>query len=311
MIEKKHVLLIINPMAGKKRVRYELYGIVSRLENAGMIPTVYFTEYRGHAAEIAASANESFFSAIICSGGDGTLNEVITGMMRAGITLPVGYIPSGSTCDFASTLGMSRNMQTSVRDIVNGKPKKIDVGELCGNYFSYVASFGIFTKASYSTEQAAKNLLGNAAYVLEGIKDLGSVHEHVMRIEPEGGEIMDDVFLFGAVANSTSIGGIISIDPSDVALNDGEFEYLFVKIPDTLGDLLLIIDSLSSGIYDDEHIYFGRTRKLKVTSTERLDWSLDGERVSTPEVFEIRNIHEAFSLILPEKSENTPLLSQY
>lgn len=310
MVEK-NALLIINPAAGKKRIRTEMYGVIAELENADIHATVCFTKYRGHATEIARSADPGRYDMIICSGGDGTLNETITGIIASGNELPLGYIPSGSTCDFASTLGISRSMVTAAHDIAVGKPHRIDIGRFCDSFFSYVASFGLFTKASYSTDQTAKNLLGKAAYVLEGIKDLGQVHEHRMCIELADGKIIDDVFMFGAVANSTSIGGIISINPTDVALDDGEFEYLFVKRPENIGDLVMIIDAVTSYDYEDEHLYFGSTKGLRIISDEKLDWSLDGEHAKpTAGVLEICNLREAVSLILPDSSGAAGLLSE-
>ena len=298
----KSVLFIINPISGKKRIRTEMFGILSELENAGFVPTLYFTKYKGHATEIARSADPDKYSMVICSGGDGTLNETITGLIQSGHGIPFGYIPSGSTCDFANTLSIPKNMLTATQNITHGQPHKIDIGKFCDSYFSYVASFGLFTKASYSTDQMAKNLLGKAAYVLEGIKDLGAVHAHRMHIELDDGKEIDDVFIFGAVANSTSIGGIISIDPSEVALDDGEFEYLFVNRPESISDILLTIDALSSHNYQDKHLYFGSTKSLRISSEKELEWSLDGECAKpTSKVFEINNLHEAVSLILPDK----------
>ena len=300
----RHVLLIINPTAGKKRIRYELYGIIEKLEKAGLVPTVYFTEYKGHAQKIAKGAKAKNFDRIIIAGGDGTLNEVISGCIESGENIPIGIIPAGSTCDFASTLGLSVNMQQAAADIIKGNTKKIDIGKFGKSYFSYVASFGLFTKASYSTNQTAKNLLGRAAYVLEGIKDLGEVHEHRMRITLDDGKVIDDTFLFGAVANSTSIGGFITIDPDDVALDDGEFEYLFVKKPNDIGELLSVLEAVSSYNYECEHLYFGSTKSLHAEYYENLAWSLDGEKAA-PEgrYVDIDNLHLAVSVFIPESDE--------
>lgn len=303
---ERKALFIINPNSGRKRIRIELYNVVAELLEGGVVPTIRYTERKGHAAELAASASQDEFDFIICAGGDGTLNEVMSGIINSGNKLPLGYIPAGSTCDFAATLGISKNMNVAAYDICHGNIHSIDVGKLSDSHFSYVASFGIFTSVSYTTTQAAKNLLGHAAYMLASVKDITVVHDHHMHVETDD-DSFDDNFIFGAVANATSIGGVLTIDPSDVALDDGRFEYLFLKRPANIADLITTIDAITSYNYKSDKLYFGSTKKLKIQSSEALDWSLDGEQFSPGREFLVENLHGAVSLILPDYREKNLL----
>ena len=309
MCKSKKAFLIINPNAGKKRVRQHLYSIIEELAKGNYITTVCPTQYRGHATELASMAVAENYDIVVCSGGDGTLNEVTSGIIKSGSTLPIGYIPSGSTNDFAATLGLSKNMQYAANDIVTGKLCPIDIGQFGDKYFSYVASFGIFTKASYATDQTAKNLLGSAAYILEGIKDIAAVHEYKMQFNVDD-KIINDTFIFGAVANSTSLGGVISIDPSDVALDDGRFEYLLVKKPHNIADLIKAIDAIQFYDYSSDMLYFGSARHISVQTDTPIDWSLDGELAQPGNSVDIVNLHHAINLMLPTQHRNESLISE-
>lgn len=302
-MKEKKALLIINPFAGKKRVRSALFDIVDTLSRGGYVPTVRLTSYSGHATEIAKEARPGDFDIIVCSGGDGTLNETVSGLLAAGSDIPIGYIPAGSTNDFASTLGLSKDIKAAAEDIINGKAMPIDIGLFGERFFSYVASFGIFTRASYSTAQNAKNLLGSAAYVIEGIKDLGDVHEYHMTISADG-KIIDDTFIFGAISNSTSLGGIITIDPTDVCLDDGLFEYLFVKKPRNIADLMRAVNAISSYDYESDQLYFGSARELTLKCRDAVNWSLDGECASAGNEVTVTNAHRAVKIILPDRKNS-------
>lgn len=299
-MEEKKALLIINPFAGKKRVRSALFDIIEILSQGGYTVIVRLTECSGHATEIAKEARPSDFDIIVCSGGDGTLNETISGVLAAKSSIPIGYIPSGSTNDFANTLGLSKDIKTAAKDIIRGKALPVDIGLFGDRFFSYVASFGIFTRASYSTDQSAKNLLGKAAYVLEGIKDLGDVHEYQMSISADG-KMIDDTFIFGAISNSTSLGGIITIDPTDVCLDDGLFEYLFVKKPRNIADLIRAMNAISSYDYESDQLYFGSAKELTVKCNDAINWSLDGECARAGNEIVVANLHHAVNIILPDR----------
>lgn len=300
-MEQKKVLLIINPNAGKMKSKQTLYSIIDILSTGGLIVTVRITEYRLHATEIARDESKDY-DMVVCSGGDGTLNEVINGIIQSGTEIPIGYIPSGSTNDFASTLGLSKDIEKATSDIIKARPYPIDIGKFDDRFFSYVASFGIFTKSSYATPQQMKNLLGSAAYILEGIKDITSVHDYHMTVNT-GNNIIDDNFIFGAISNTTSLGGIVTLDPNDVALDDGMFEYLFVKRPRNLADLVKSIHAISSYDYESRYLYFGSASSLKIEWQDNLDWSLDGEHVSADNSAEVINLHRAIKILLPEKND--------
>lgn len=307
-MKRKRALLIINPNAGKKRVRQHMFVILDELAQAGYSATVEFTQRHGHGIELAHTAQRDNFDLVVCSGGDGTLNEVISGLLDSGSNIPLAYIPAGSTNDFAATLGFSREIPIAAKDAVTGNAAYIDIGHFNHKYFSYVASFGIFTKASYTTDQNAKNLLGSAAYILEGIKDIASVHEHSMRIEVNG-ETISDTFIFGAVANTTSLGGVISIDPADVSLDDGRFEYLFVKKPNNISDVVKAMNAISSYNYKSDTLYFGSSDNIDIYTQSGMDWSLDGEYSFSGTHTKISVINKGIQMVIPHRGRISEVLT--
>lgn len=297
-MNEKKILLIINPYAGKMRSKHALFAMIDSLSEGGHTVTVSITKHRGHATAIARNLKDGEYDIVACSGGDGTLNEVISGIIQSGTKIPIGYIPSGSTNDFATTLGLSNDIQTAARDVINGTPYPIDIGRFGDKYFSYVASFGIFTKASYATGQKAKNTLGSTAYIINGIKDIAATHDYHIKVDTGNG-VIDDKFIFGAVMNSTSLGGIITIAPSDVALDDGKFEYLFIKKPHSPSELMRAVHAVTSHDYSSDRLYFGDTKKMTLIWEGSLDWSLDGEHSFAEHSIELENLHHAVSIILP------------
>ena len=216
----KNMLFIMNPFAGMRRANKHLTDILMLFGNADYEVTVHMTRKTGDAME-AAFRKCKDMDIVVCCGGDGTLNETITGLIRAGSTVPVGYIPAGTTNDFASSLKLSGNPMQAAQDIVDGNVIPYDVGRFGDRYFSYVASFGAFTKSSYIVPQNIKNALGHTAYVLGGISELSQIRKEHIRMEIDG-EIVEDDFLFGAICNSTSIGGILTLDPKQVDMGDGQ-----------------------------------------------------------------------------------------
>ncbi len=305
----KNVLLIINPKAGKMKAKTSLFDIIGILSDGGMRVTVEITKYGGHATELAASAADSF-DAVICAGGDGTLNEAIAGILKSDKKIPLGYIPSGSTNDFASTLDLSKEPKKAAEDIVYGVIKDIDIGMFGSRHFSYVASFGAFTKASYSTPQDIKNALGHLAYVLEGIKDLPSIRAEHAIIKSEDGTVFEGDYIFGAIANSTSVGGIISLNDKIVALNDGKFEVLLVKKPNNLIELNSCINALMSQNYNCDAIDFGTLSSAEITTENPITWSLDGEEAKTDGKVFVRNMKKAISIILPRAANDSAILEE-
>lgn len=303
----KNVLLIINPRAGKTRAKTAMFDIVDVLSSNGARVSVEITRHAGHASELAANA-DTRADTIVCVGGDGTLNEVIEGVVKSGSKVNIGYIPSGSTNDFASTLNISKDMKTAALDIVNGSATTLDIGCFGDRYFTYVASFGAFTKASYSTSQDIKNALGHLAYILQGICDIPSIRAEHASIVADTGNYSGD-YIFGAIANSTSVGGIISFDETIVTMNDGKFELLLVKRPRTLPELNRCINALLTQNYDCDMIDFGTLSRADITTENPLTWSLDGERADTDGKIHVENLTRAVTMILPRSASTAPILN--
>lgn len=290
----KKLLLIVNPVAGKKKLKTQLLDIVGIFAKGGFSTTVMVTGRRREATEFASLGSD--YDRIVCAGGDGTLNEVVSGMLDNGITKPLGYIPCGSTNDFASSMGLPQDAKKAAEIVANGMPRPLDIGRFANRYFSYVASFGIFTAASYSTAQDIKNVLGHAAYVFEGIKDLQAIQKHHMKFIADGKEYEGD-YVFGAIANSTSFGGIIKLKEELVSLNDGLFEVLLIKMPKNLADLNVIINSLTQSKFDNDRFEFFKAAKIDVISSEPTAWSLDGEYMRVEDTVKAENIHGAINFI--------------
>jgi len=233
---------------------------------------------------------------VVCCGGDGTFNETCTGLLEAGLQIPIGYIPAGSTNDFASSLNLPTDPVAAARQIAAGKPESYDVGQFCNRYFSYVASFGAFSKTSYTTPQNVKNVLGHTAYVLEGISELFQIRKTHVRLELDGQEVEDD-YIFGAVCNSTSVGGILTLDPKQVDMRDGLFEVLLVRAPQDLTELTEFIVAVQKQQYNCRMMTFRSAKEVKVYAGREMLWSLDGEKAVGQDTITISNLHHAIRLI--------------
>ena len=290
----KKLLLIVNPVAGKKRLKPMLLDVIQIFARGGYATTVMVTGRRGEAAEFSAQGMD--YDLIVCCGGDGTLNEVISGMLDHGVTIPLGYIPCGSTNDFAASMGISMDVRKTAEAIANGLPLPLDAGKFGDRYFTYVSSFGAFTAASYTTAQDVKNLLGHTAYVLEGIKDLQSIKPYHLKFV-SGENVYEDDYVFGAIANSTSFGGIVKLKDELVSLNDGFFEVLLVKMPKTIVDLNVIINSLTTSNFENKCFDFFKASSLTISSAEPIAWSLDGEYMRTEGAVNMTNLHGVINFI--------------
>ena len=294
----KKLLLIINPNAGTRQKRRFLPDMLTIFNEADYLPTVFMTRGRGDASSFAAEYAGKTDVVVAC-GGDGTLNEVISGMLTAGHTTPIGYIPCGSTNDFATSLGISVNVLQACRDIVNGEPRELDIG-LFGpdRYFSYTASFGLFASVSYSTPQNVKNILGHAAYILEGIRSLADVRPVHLAISADGKTYEDD-YLFGTVCNSVIMGGgVLRLDERKVHLNDGLFESLLIPFPKDLGTVKRILDDIGAKQYEESPLMsFIRASDFTVKSDPPTHWTLDGEEAVAAPVQEIRNLKSAIQIV--------------
>ena len=290
-------LVILNPRAGRMQAGRRLGEMLPILEADGLIADLLETREAGEARKtVAERAGE--FQRIVCIGGDGTLNEVVSGMLDAGRDVPIGYVPAGSTNDFAASHGISRDLLRAARDVVEGEAMPMDVGAFNGRCFVYTASFGVFTRASYAAPQTVKNAVGHLAYVFEGIRDLAALRPYTVRVEGEE-EGAEGEFIFGMAGNSTSMGGVLKLDPSRVNLHDGKFEVLLVRRPEHIGQLIAAAVALQSRQYDNELLCFFQASRLRISAPKDMDWTLDGEFQPGAEHIEIRNLHDAVRLILP------------
>lgn len=290
----KKILFVLNPKAGKEQIRGKLLDIIDIFSKAEYEITIYATQRQGEATTVVKQRGRSK-SLIVCSGGDGTLNEVISGLMciDAGRRPILGYIPAGSTNDFATSLGISKNMKKASENVVTGSNFAIDVGRFgAERYFVYVAAFGAFTEVSYTTPQETKNLLGHQAYMLEAVKRVTTLKSYRMKFQWDGNELEED-FILGMITNTISIGGFKGLVGMDVALDDGEFEVLLVRRPRTPKDISSIVSYLLIKEGEDDCVYKFRARNIKVTSRESVDWSLDGEFGGSLTEVVIENLQKA------------------
>lgn len=291
----KKLLFIMNPFSGQKRANRYLPEILQMFNQAGYEVVVHITSGHGDAT-VAVERQGAGKDLIVCCGGDGTLNETVTGLLRSGLDVPIGYIPSGTTNDFASSLKLSHNILQAAQDILWGEPVSFDVGRFGERYFSYVASFGAFTKSSYIVPQNIKNALGHAAYVLGGISELSQIRKEHLRMEIDG-QIVEDDFLFGAICNSTSIGGILTLDPKHVDMGDGIFEILLVRAARNLTELTECIQALQNQTYNCSMITFRSAKSVKIFADPDMNWTLDGEKEDGHREVTVENLHHAIRLV--------------
>ena len=291
----KKMLFIMNPFAGMKRANRHLADILLTFTQAGYEVIPHMTLGRGDATAVAREKGKDV-DLVVCCGGDGTLNETITGLLSAGADTPIGYIPAGSTNDFASSLKIPTNILKAAQAIVEGEPVSYDVGRFGDRYFSYVASFGAFTRSSYATPQNVKNALGHTAYVLSGITELSQIRNEHVKMEIDGQTVEGD-FLFGAICNSTSVGGILTLDPKQVDMGDGLFEILLVRAPENLGEIHECIQALQSQKYNCAMLTFRSAQKVRIFADPEMPWTLDGEKEDGHETVEVENLHHAIRLM--------------
>ena len=293
----KKMLFILNPKAGQMRANRYLTQILSVFIRGGYDVTVHITAFEGDATQTAQRlAGE--VDTVVCCGGDGTFNETVTGVLRAGVDVPVGYIPAGTTNDFARGLKIPANVMAAARAVVEGTPQPLDMGRFGQRYFCYVASFGVFTRLSYATPQNVKNALGHMAYLMGGIQELSQLRPTHMRFTLDGGRVVEDDFVFGAVCNATSLGGVLMLDPNRVDLQDGKFELLLIRSPKDLVELADCVRALQSQKYDSGHITFLSASRMEVKTEEEMCWTLDGEQGDSGCQAVVENLHHAVRVIL-------------
>ena len=292
----KKLLFIYNPRAGKAQIKSKLADILDIFAEAEYEITVVPTRKRDD-ARLATAGRSKKYDLVVCSGGDGTLDEVVTGMMQSGFRTPIGYILAGSTNDFGGSLGLPKNMVQAAQTIVSGRNFPCDVGSFNTDTFVYIAAFGLFTDVSYETEQEVKNVLGHMAYLLEGMKRLSAIRSFPMKVSYDD-QVIEDDFIFGMITNSTSVGGFKNITGKNVKLDDGVFEVTLIRRPKNPIELNNIMISLVNRDIDMGAMYCFRTDRVVLESKEPVAWTLDGENGGNHERVEIRNLHQAIEIMV-------------
>ncbi len=276
-----------------------MFDIVSCFSDADIELCPVVTRYRGHGSKLAEEAAARGFDTVICAGGDGTLNEVVTGLLRSDKRLPLGYIPAGSTNDFSRTLELSSEPVKASNAIINGSPMPLDIGRFGKDrYFCYIASFGAFTAASYNATTEMKNTFGHFAYLLEGLKDLPNIKAHRVRVKTENRTISGN-FIFGSVSNTKSVGGVVKLneESTQINLNDGLFEVTLIREPQNPLDLNKIVGGIAAGDFSSDIFEFFKADRVEFTIGKSVPWTLDGEKASTDGTVVIENLHNAVSIL--------------
>ena len=297
----KRLLFIYNPRAGKELLKPNISDIVDIFVKAGYEVVIYPTQaYRDAYKKVLKYESEEY-DLIVCSGGDGTLDEVVSGMMKRSSREPIGYIPTGTTNDFANSLKIPRNIMEAADNAVNGSVFSCDVGRFNDDIFVYIAAFGLFTDVSYQTKQEMKNILGHVAYLLEGTKRIFNVPSYRIKVTHDD-EVIDDEFVFGMVTNSRSVGGFRNMIGKNVVFDDGLFEVTLVKTPKNPIALQEIIAALLIEQIDTKHMYTFKTGRIMFESLEEIPWTLDGEFGGSHDEVTIENLQEELKLMVPESA---------
>lgn len=294
----RKIYFIYNPHSGKEQIGSKLNEIIRILAEKDneltVVPTIGYLD----AMERIMNLKDDY-DLVVCSGGDGTLDEVVTGMMKRPKEkrIPIGYIPAGTTNDFAKSLEIPRNMPEAAKNAIFGKAFPCDIGSFNEDSFVYIASFGIFTEVSYSTKQEVKNVLGHMAYVLEGMKSLYNIKSYNMKVTSDEMEFEGD-FLFGMITNSKSVAGFKGLVKGDVQFDDGVYEVTFIKRPKNPLEIQEILAALLIEEIDSNYMYSFRTKSLKIESDQMVPWTLDGEFGGEHQEVFITNNQKAIEIII-------------
>ena len=295
----KKLLFILNPFAGQRKANKLLTEIVEIFNRADYEVTVYITAGQDDARKTAKNYADQM-DVIVCCGGDGTFNVTAAGILESGVDVPIGYIPAGSTNDFANSLKLPIDILQAAKMIAKGNTRRVDMGSFGGRFFSYVSSFGAFTRASYATPQNAKNTLGHMAYLLSGIQELSQIKKHDLRFELPDGRVLEDGYLFGAISNSTSFAGVLTIPAERVDMSDGKLELMLIRAPKDALELADCLLAIQRQTYDCAMITFLSTESVKVTAPGDMDWTIDGEREPGRTEIQVDCLHHALQVVCPE-----------
>ena len=299
----KKMLFVYNPNAGKGLFKSKLSDVLDIFVKADYEVVVYPTQ-RYKDAYKKIKHMEDKFDMVVCSGGDGTLDEVVTGMMKREKEkrVPIGYIPTGTTNDFASSLHISRDILEAAHVSVHGKAFACDVGRFNQDVFVYVAAFGLFTDVPYQTDQKLKNALGHAAYVLEGVKRLSNIPSYHIKVTA-GEQVIEDEFMIGMISNSKSVAGFRGITGKEVKFDDGEFEVTLIKKPKNAMELQEIITALLVDSFNTKYMYVFKAGEIMLESREEIPWTLDGEFGGQHDTVKIINKKQALEIMIQAESE--------
>ena len=296
----KRLLFIYNPHAGKELLKPKLSDIIDIFVKAGYEVVAYPTQSYRDAYRKVSEYDSDEYDLVVCSGGDGTIDEVVTGMMQRDKREPIGYIPTGTTNDFANSLHIPKGLLREADNAVNGTLFPCDVGKFNDDIFVYIAAFGLFTDVSYQTKQEMKNVLGHLAYVLEGTKRLFNVPSYRIKVTHDG-ETLEDEFIFGMVTNSRSVGGFRNMIGKQVVFDDGLFEVTLIKTPKNPLALQEIVASLLIEQVDTKHMYSFKTGRITFESLEEIPWTLDGEFGGAHDEVTVENLNRQLRIMVPEE----------
>ena len=300
----KNLLFVVNPKAGRTVIKSDLINIIEIFSNAGYAVEVYPTKGQEQ-TEKYVYENAERFDLVVCAGGDGTLDNTVGGIMmlerKIKKRIHMGYIPCGSTNDYARSLKISLDPVQAAKDIVEGDICHVDVGKLENTFFIYVAAFGAFTEISYSTPQNLKNALGHAAYVMEAGKSVLNMKSYNMKVLFDDDEVEGN-FVYGQITNSLSIGGFKNFGSKNMSFSDGKFETVLIKTPENPLELQRIINSLLMDDLSDEMIVFRKSSRVVIKSKEEVPWTVDGEYGGSFKTTRVSNIRKAVSMTLKDKS---------
>lgn len=302
----KKLLYIYNPMSGQKTIGNHLSEIVEYFSKKSYFPTVYATQKANDAREKVKEFSKEY-DEILVSGGDGTLDEVVSGLLKSEEKSIIGYIPTGSTNDFSRSLKIPTDINKATKLAINGETMDIDVGKFNSKFFTYVAAFGSIAQVSYETDQSMKNIFGRFAYILEGVKTVSNLKAYKAKITIDD-EVFEEEFIHFMATNSVSVGGFNNFYKKNIGLDDGIFEAVLIKKPKGLIELNQIIDGLRSK-KENDNVIFRSGSVFKVESDEKISWTLDGDYGGSYKKSEIKVLNRAVKMRCGFSKDSKELLA--